>query len=520
MYKISTSIDKPDAAFLKSRVEQMMKRGIRVENVERAFKYFDEIVDYSLAELQEEYGIDNPNSTRQIEYFLSSQKEPDYYEYCYQDGKWTSNKEALVNLSAKGYRFADVLMQYRKAKKLADSAKALMNARDDNGLIHPQVSLTKTNRISYTNPALMNIPKKLLWDVITPYKAGNKLWSADIKNQEPSILINIIGAKELMPALNSPSGLYEYMYDICFKPKAYCSLFVLSNAPGNENKVFSREELLNSEKIPPVYYSPVPFGCMMQYNGVDAELVETVFATCTVGSTPVLPTKVEVYTANGPVKVDVDWSEIPEKDLSKPQILKVEGYLSGVTPVCEGVYRKEFKTSWNAMTYGSSRMGIRAQCKHIDGDTVYDFFHKIPEMDYYHKVWRKQAAKGSQYSKTVFGTVLCANEPNKARLSRILMDLPIQGTGADILSLLVKHFDSEIESRGLIGKMSIAYTRHDEIIVEVDGDWQEEVGEQRVEELIRDILEHQINDWEPFKLEVGQVSGEFGALLNSDNDDE
>ena len=100
------------------------------------------------------------------------------------------------------------------------------------------------------------------------------------------------------------------------------------------------------------------------------------------------------------------------------------------------------------------------------------------------------------------------------------MDLPIQGTGADILSLLVKHFDSEIESRGLIGKMSIAYTRHDEIIVEVDGDWQEEVGEQRVEEVIRDILEHQINDWEPFKIEVGQVSGEFGALLNSDNDDE
>lgn len=84
MYKISTSIDKPDAAFLKSRVEQMMKRGIRVENVERAFKYFNEIVDSSLAELQEEYGIDNPNSTRQIEYFLSSQKEPDYYEYCYQ----------------------------------------------------------------------------------------------------------------------------------------------------------------------------------------------------------------------------------------------------------------------------------------------------------------------------------------------------------------------------------------------------------------------------------------------------
>lgn len=520
MYKIDTKKDKPDASFLKERVTQMMQRGIRVENVEKAFRYFNEIVESSLAELKEEFGIENPNSTRQIEYFLSTQSEPDYYEYCYQDGKWTSNKESLENLSAKGYRFADVLMQYRKAKKLADSAKALMNARDDKGLIHPQVSLTKTNRISYTNPALMNIPKKLLWDVITPYTPGNKLWSADIKNQEPSILINIIGAKELLPALSSDRGLYEYMYDICFKPKAYCSLFVLNDEFGNENKVFSRDELLRSENIPPVYYSPIPFGCMMTYKGVPAELVETVFATCKVGTTPVLPDTVEVYTANGPVKVAVDWSEISEKDLSKPQILKVEGYLSDVTPICEGVYRKEFKTSWNAMTYGSSKIGIRAQCKHIDGDTVYDFFHEIPEMDYYHKVWRKQAYKGSQYSKTIFGTVLCANESNKARLSRILMDLPIQGTGADILSLLVKHFDSEVESRGLVGKLSIAYTRHDEIIVEADGAWQKTVGDQKVEEIIRDILEHQIDDWEPFKLEVGQVSGEFGSLLDSDNDDE
>ena len=56
--------------------------------------------------------------------------------------------------------------------------------------------------------------------------------------------------------------------------------------------------------------------------------------------------------------------------------------------------------------------------------------------------------------------------------------------------------------------------------MEVDADWQQEVGEAEVERIIRDILEHQVNNWEPFRLEVSQVHGEFGDLLNGVDDEE
>ena len=50
MYKIRTSTDQPDAAILKSSVEQMMQRGIRVEKVARDLKDYNAIVEYSWEE--------------------------------------------------------------------------------------------------------------------------------------------------------------------------------------------------------------------------------------------------------------------------------------------------------------------------------------------------------------------------------------------------------------------------------------------------------------------------------------
>lgn len=518
MYRINTSADKPNAERLKNNVSDMMKHGIRVGNILTAYNFFSEIAETMAIRLKSEFGIDNPNSPKQIEYFLSNRKDPIYYEICYQEGKWTSNKEALEELKSHGIEFADVLMKYRKAKKLTDSVKALLNAKDNNGLIHPTVSLTKTNRISYTAPALMNIPKKLLWDVITPYKDGDFLWSADIKNQEPSILINIVGADSLKHALTSPDGLYECLYSECFKPRAKCTLLVMPNA---ETRVIPREELMNNPKIPPATYAPVPTDCPMDYCGQVVRYVDTIIMQTGVNNMPELPSRIKVYTEdNVEMLADVVWDEIKAKDLSKPQKVEVYGTLTKVKPMCVGVYRKEFKTSWNAMTYGSSKRGIVAQCKHIDGDKVYRFFHDIPQLKYYQSVWTKQAKIGVQYSKTLFGTLLHTDEYDTKRLARSLMDLPIQGTGADILDLLVAHFIEETNKRGISDKIWIYYTRHDEVILEVDGDWQREVGADYVESVIRDILEHQINDWEPFKIEVSQLNSDLMALLSDENFDD
>jgi hypothetical protein len=65
--------------------------------------------------------------------------------------------------------------------------------------------------------------------------------------------------------------------------------------------------------------------------------------------------------------------------------------------------------------------------------------------------------------------------------------------------------------------MEIYYTRHDELIIEVNGDWLNEVGADEVEKILRDMLEHQINDWTPFKIEVVQTHAEqLGIRFNED----
>ena len=80
MYYINTATDKPDARELKATLEILMRRGIRVDNVQKAYDYFTKTVEGTAVELKDEYGIDNPNSTKQIEYYLSNCDDADIYE--------------------------------------------------------------------------------------------------------------------------------------------------------------------------------------------------------------------------------------------------------------------------------------------------------------------------------------------------------------------------------------------------------------------------------------------------------
>ena len=518
MFNIKIGVDKPDSNRLKNNIEQLMKRGIRVGNINTAYNFFSEVANSLATRLKYDFGIDNPNSPKQVEYFLVNSNNPVFYDICFQNGKWTSNKEALQILKDRGYEFASVLLQYRKAKKLAESAMSLLKSVDKNSLIHPVVSLTKTNRISYTGPALMNIPKNLLWNVITPYKAGNILWSVDIKNQEPSILINIIDSPKLKEALTSEQGLYEYLYKICFNTKAKCKLLVLQNC---DNSVVPKQELMQNANIPPSVYTPVKTEALMEYNGNTIEMIDSIVFRTPVGEYPKLPKYIDLYTSEGlTVQAEVIWEQIQEKDLQKPKLIELEGTIIKLEPMCIGNYRKEFKTSWNALTYESSKKGIVELCKHLDGEKIYSFFYSIPEMKKYQKMWKKQADLGVRYCKTIFGTLLYTDKEGTRQLARSLMDLPIQGTGADILDLLIDHFYKEVAIRGLQDKIMLYYTRHDEAILEIDAEWQNQVGETTVEAILRDIFEHRIDNWVPFKVEVNPVHSDLSSILVSDIDED
>lgn len=129
------------------------------------------------------------------------------------------------------------------------------------------------------------------------------------------------------------------------------------------------------------------------------------------------------------------------------------------------------------------------------------------------------AKRKKQTVETYFGTVLYANELGK-RLQRVLMDLPIQGTGADILALLIKHADEELEKRGLDDVMDFYFSRHDELIFEVDGEYANRVGLEKVFDELRDITEHQVDDWAPFHIEIKLLQPEEVISLEEDDDED
>jgi len=516
MYKINSKVDKPDINYMQQRIFEMMRRGIKVGNIESRYNEYKGLQDKIGDDINNNYGIANVNSPKQIVSYMQSLESAEVYEVCCNDGKWTSNKEALKNLELLGYKFAKDIMNFRKAKKYAEACKSLLDAMDENRLVHPEVSFGKTNRVNYKGPALMNIPKELLWHLITPSETGNLLFTADIKNQEPSILINLLGAEEFKDALTDPRGLYEALFSKPFEFKAKLNVWVVP-PNSDRNGVWTSVQMAEKQTIPPIYYSPYkPLTDSFFVNGLKVLGIDSCNTVTDLGKEPVYPNKVTVYLEGGnSLKMDVTFDKIDKKLLNKVGVYELTGTIKGVDLECTGIVRKEFKTAWNAMTYGASEYGIKRMCKHIDGKSIYRYFSKIKEFKKYRQQCTKLANKGIQTIRTFFGTELYANEYNPKVLRRVLMDLPIQGTGTDILALLIKHFDEEIEVRGLQGKLWIYYTRHDELIIEASKEYVEEVGIEHIKEVINDILEHQIDDWVPFKLGVDVIKAEEVAGIDS-----
>lgn len=528
MFHINSKENKPNIPEMKETMSKLMQRGIRLNDCNKLYTYYATLRDTLAANFTSKYGVANPNSPKQIvEYIsnLSSKIDPnsrnDIINICFDDqaGKWTTNADAMQALAGIGYTFAQDLLDYRHAKKYAESIEGIVKYADKDGLVHPQVSLNKTNRVSYSNPGLMTIPKKLLWHMIAPYTPGNILYSADIKNQEPSILINMTNATELKYALQSEEGLYETMFAQCFQPIAIANVMFDTFM---EDKRYTINEIkaLGNSISPASYAAKRPMTNGVFYKGEKVVAIETVCIGCSKGVMPDLPKTVEIETEAGKIyDVEVEWEDCT-KMLRKSADYSVTGKLKGLDIVISPAERKEFKTSYNAITYGQSKIGTEMYCKIIDGKRVYDYITGIDAIKKYRKQIHEMAYQRVAGIRTIFGTpIVAGEEDNVRRLERILLDIPIQGTGADILSLLIKRVDDYCTEKGIYGKIKVYYTRHDEVILEVDKEWHDKNGDTAVEAIIRDMLEHQIDDWIPFKLEVNKTQA-VDLGLNLGDDDE
>ena len=526
MYYINSKTDKPNIDELVNTIKELMHRGITVGDLSSMYNSFVAERDEIAAEIYQDYGILNPNSSQQIIKYMQSLDSAEVYEYCYIDDKWTTNKDAMMELEAHGFQFATDILDYRKAKKYAESIKSMMDAKSTvDGKVRPSITLSKTNRINYVSPALMNIPKTLLWDIIKPSSPGNILISADIKNQEPNILFHIVGLQgELKEALTADNGLYEHIFEDVFDTRALGHILVVN---GEKPGYVSNEELESRGTIPPVYFMPItPKVDATYYNGVKVKFVDIVNVVAPVGCDPSeiqMPGTIRIETVDdAQYNLPVIWDTIPVKKLKAQGIVDITGKICGLTVECQGQNRKEFKAAWNAMTYGAGLPGVKKICKNIDGEVLYKYFAGIPELAKYRSLCYKQAQLGNQSARTYFGTALNAGEPNKMRLKRILMDIPVQGTAADILSLLVRHIKEEIVNRKLENKLSIYYTRHDEVIFEVDKSWLDIAPIDEIKAEISDIVTHQVDDWIPFRVEVNDLHENinYSKSESSLNDDD
>ena len=394
-------IDRPDFNFLLSSVQRSMDAGIQVD-IDAKLKSLIEDEYIASREAIGKYGIDSIKDTKVIQDVFERQAKKEerngknsiLRETCYDKElkKWDIRVEKLVTLAQQNNKLGTLLLSNIKLSNYMAKISSIEEYTDDKGLIHPVITTSSTNRIQYVNPGLLTIPKAILWHIIKPHK-GYSLYSIDIQNQEPWILINMLNISSLKELLSiSEDGLYEIIFDFL-------------------------------------------------YNRT--------------------PNKIE---------------------------------------------RNELKKAWNALTYGASKKAINCMCKHIDSSVLYNFFKNIPGYKEYSSEKYAFANASKQHSATsYFGTPVNITGETASKRAKQMMNAGIQGTGADILAFLVKHFLTEVSKEGLENDLRLYFTRHDECIVEVSNTFEDKYTEDGVIDILADVFEHRIDNWEPFRLKVLKI---------------
>lgn len=498
MFKIDSKVYKPDAERLVRKMQEEADKGIRLGDIDKLIDVFTEEADKLRKYLVDIYGIMDPSSTKNVAHFMARMRDPQMYQVAFEDGKWVSNKRVMKKLGSMGYAFADDVVYYRKVHSAVKTLKSLKR-KMDGSLVRPSVKLLTTNRIQYVTPNIVGIPNSLLKYVIRPREEGMCLYSVDIKNQEPFIVAHTMGISAMREILKEGEGLYEKLFSLIYRPKA--ALFVHCKE-GAEFRIIKDAEFLDNEDISPMYYRPSrPWTQDVFYKGDRVILIEKLNIEAGIVGEVQLPKKVRVQGESGKVyELPVDWGMQPLKKRRKEEIITLRGDIIGVDVICTQEERKMFKVLWNAVMYGMSRVSTSSLFEGFHGEVVYDYIHGLKEVKKYKKDLRDKMKKGdSKEIHTYFGTAIKTDGNTSLRS---LIDYPVQGTGADILALLVDHVEEEVKKRGLEGKLSVYYTRHDELVLQVHQ------SVENVEDTLRDIFEHQIDDWEPFRVDIEKMEME------------
>lgn len=389
MYNI-TYLDVPNHEEALDIIQRSITKGIRINpNITNLITQYQTEALKLNSEILAKTGIRNvTNPTQLSQYFRTIFTPEAIATYLDNGDKINFKQETLSLIAADGYPIADDILKSRQCSYRAAQLKTLRSYMTKDNLVHPELNVAKTNRIYYSAPALLNIPKDILWEVIIPRKENNLLYSIDIRQQEPYIFTHFLDIPELKELLREEPDFYQAVYKAVFKEAC--------------------------------------------------------------------PTK---------------------------------------------LHREDMKHIWNALTYGMGEKGIKQISTCVDGVKVYKYFNKIPAYNQYkHKCRALAKTYNCQKRLTYFGTPVFADILG-AKLPRSLMNIPIQGTGSDILAFLICHLRDMIKEQKLEGLIELYYTRHDEIILEVAP----QVQHMKIKEYLQEEFTHQVDDWTPFQVKVKEI---------------
>ena len=148
-----------------------------------------------------DYGVTSPNSCKQLSFYIRNNLTSDILKYCIKNGELSLRKDVLSKVSDSD--IVKDILEYRRVQSF------LINNNLFGEVCFPIVSLGITNRIVYSKPNIILMDR----NKIAPTNPNEYLVSVDIKNQEPLILIEMLGVSEMRPYISSPKGFYVSVFN-------------------------------------------------------------------------------------------------------------------------------------------------------------------------------------------------------------------------------------------------------------------------------------------------------------------
>lgn len=156
--------------------------------------------------------------------------------------------------------------------------------------------------------------------------------------------------------------------------------------------------------------------------------------------------------------------------------------------------RQTIKQMWNALAYGANKYTLIQIAKEnntfINVDKIYNYFYSVDAYNDFFCRAKAQAKSGSREVLTYFNTHLRTDAPPKS-LARSIASHQIQGTGSDILAFMVEKANTIAP-----GLISPYYTRHDEIILEVNNS----IVNANTIDYLNNQFTQQIEGWLPLRV--------------------